>query len=254
MNHAQNFLGTEQSFLLRQTALMPYLQHLSRALFPSNASLLTLTEQLIIWNQQRISRSNNSKQDLSIEDVATLKKLIDTAIHRSTVQCSEVFSDQILFLVIGAIQIQAQTHSEKAWQLVKQSIQINIEAKQEKKVLQLSFCTTALIISLSAMINFNAQVHPIHHAPTNFAIEESISDADPVTISMLELAYKKMKSGTCQLPQAAMLPEDQRNAYLKFINKGVIEVQQVESLRKALGYVSCLYPQELMRPIIPSKN
>jgi hypothetical protein len=65
-------------------------------------------------------------------------------------------------------------------------------------------------------------------------------------MSMLVLAYNKMKSGTCQLPQAAMLPPEQRQAFLMFINKGVIEVKNVENLRLALGYVNCLYPQELM--------
>jgi hypothetical protein len=65
-------------------------------------------------------------------------------------------------------------------------------------------------------------------------------------MSTLLLAYNKMKSGTCQLPQAAMLPPEQRQAFLRFVNNGVIEVQHVENLRMALGYVNCLYPQELM--------
>jgi len=80
-------------------------------------------------------------------------------------------------------------------------------------------------------------------------VEVSASTADPVTISMLQLAYDKMKSGTCQLPQAAMLPERQRQAFLAFVNQGTIDVNNVENLRQAFGYVSCLYPQELMRPL-----
>jgi len=81
-------------------------------------------------------------------------------------------------------------------------------------------------------------------------LEAAQSDADPVTMSMLLLAYQKMQSGTCQLPQAAMLPEEQRHAFLLFVNKGIVEVQNVDNLRLALGYVNCLYPQELMRPMI----
>lgn len=80
-------------------------------------------------------------------------------------------------------------------------------------------------------------------------ISETVkSDADPVTMSMLKLTYQKMQSGTCQLPQAAMLPPEQRHAFLLFINKGVVEVQNVENLRLAINYVTCLYPQELMHP------
>jgi hypothetical protein len=73
-----------------------------------------------------------------------------------------------------------------------------------------------------------------------------------VTISMLQLAYQKMQSGTCQLPQAAMLPIEQRTAFLMFVNKGSIDVNHVEDLRLALGYVNCLYPQQLMRPQLPN--
>jgi hypothetical protein len=71
---------------------------------------------------------------------------------------------------------------------------------------------------------------------------------------MLLLAYNKMKSGTCQLPQAAMLPPEQRQAFLMFVNKGIVEVQHVENLRLALGYVNCLYPQELMHPVVSAGN
>ena len=80
------------------------------------------------------------------------------------------------------------------------------------------------------------------------------SGTDPVTMSTLLLAYNKMKSGTCQLPQAAMLPPEQRQAFLMFVNKGIVEVQHVENLRLALGYVNCLYPQELMHPVVSTGN
>jgi hypothetical protein len=96
-----------------------------------------------------------------------------------------------------------------------------------------------------------------HHAEDTsqiLATETVAGETDPVSMSMLLLAYNKMKSGTCQLPQAAMLPPEQRQAFLMFVNKGVVEVQHVENLRLALGYVNCLYPQELMHPVVSAGN
>ena len=63
-----------------------------------------------------------------------------------------------------------------------------------------------------------------------------------------------MKSGTCQLPQAAMLAPEQREAFLMFVNHGTVDVQHVENLRLALAYVNCLYPQELMHPMQSTGN
>ena len=45
-----------------------------------------------------------------------------------------------------------------------------------------------------------------------------------------------------------MLPSEQRLAFLTFVNTGTIDIQHVQDLRQALGYVNCLYPQELMHP------
>lgn len=221
--------------------------------FPTNAPLLKLTAELNDWNARRVSKNhlNDQAPDLSVGDIESIKQTINEAIKRSSTKNSEVFSDQILFLVIGAIQIQAQTDSDKAWQLVNLSIKNTVESTNEKKIYQLSIFLTALIICICSMWISNLKVQEMKNIDSNYSVEKAITGTDPVTISMLELAYNKMKSGTCQLPQAAMLPVEQRNAYLSFINKGVIEVHHVESLRQALGYVNCLYPQELMHPQLP---
>ena len=214
----------------------------------SNSHLLGLSSQLNLWNIERISKRNvdGHAQDLTLDDLYLLKEMINLAIRKSSVKYPEVISDQLLFLTVGAIQIQSQTSSDRAWILVKQSIQSYLNSQKVKRLFLLGLVTTICVLCLGATEMAN---YKIHHAENPLQINQIESVAgitDPYTISMLVLAYNKMKAGTCQLPQAAMLPAEQRQAFLMFINKGVIEVKNVENLRLALGYVNCLYPQELM--------
>ena len=222
----------------------------------SNARLLALSSQLSHWNIERIARktANGQSQELAIEDVNLLKEMIHTAINNTSVKCPEVISDQILFLVIGAVQVQFQTGSDKAWKLVNQSIQSFLNSQKEKRTFLFGLVTTVFVICLSAMAISNTQIRHINNTSSNSPIASTEGTTDPVTMSTLLLAYNKMKSGTCQLPQAAMLPPEQRQAFLLFVNNGTIEVQHVENLRLALGYVNCLYPQELMHPIASTGN
>lgn len=257
MSNAYSYLAKSETLtsMSRQDIKQSF-QSIFDYVFPTNIPLLKLTAQLSDWNARRVSKThvNDQAPDLSVDDIESIKQSIDEAIKRSSTKCSDVFSDQILFLVIGAIQIQAQTGSDKAWQLVNLSIKNTVESKNEKKIYQISIFLTALFICICSMWISNSKVQEMQNNDFNYSVEKAITGTDPVTISMLELAYNKMKNGTCQLPQAAMLPVEQRNAYLNFINKGVIEVQHVENLRQALGYVNCLYPQELMHPQLPDIN
>jgi hypothetical protein len=223
----------------------------------SNAYLLGLASQLNQWNIERISikHAQGQSQNLSVEDVRLLKEIIHSAINKATVKCPEVFLDQMLFLAVGAIQVQSQTGSDRAWKLVNHSIQNHLHSQKEGRMMLAGILTTAFVVCFSAMTMTHSQMktNSIRAQAVSQQLHSSHTElttgvADPVTISTLQLAYQKMKSGTCQLPQAAMLQPEQRQAFLLFVNKGVIEVQHVENLRLALGYVNCLYPQELMHP------
>lgn len=246
--------GNIKLWLANALSLLDIVRHVSALRFGSSTRLLGLSSHLCNWNIERVAkkRANGQSQELSIEDVHALKVIIHAATDKTAFKCNEVFLDQMLFLAIGAIQVQSQTGSDKAWSLVNQSIKDFVSTQKEKRMISLGLVATALIVCLSAMslMNVKVQTHHSELAGTPFEVE-AVTDADPVTISTLLLAYNKMKSGTCQLPQAAMLPPEQRQAYLLFVNKGTIEVQHVENLRLALGYVTCLYPQELMHPPAP---
>jgi hypothetical protein len=225
---------------------------------PSNAALIMLCGQLKRWNTERVTQKTVRQQphDLTLEDVNAIRAMIQTALSKVALKHPEIMADQLLFLTVGAIQIQAQTGADKAWGLVNQSIQNYLSTHKEKRMFSLGLFSMAMLVCVSmTMMNITkmntAKLHKNNQdVMQSSPLEAEQSDADPVTLSMLQLAYEKMKGGTCQLPQAAMLPQEQRHAFLLFVNKGIVEVQNVENLRLALGYVNCLYPQELMRPMI----
>lgn len=207
------------------------------------ARLLGLSQQLNNWNIARISgKSRTTTQDLSIEDVHLLKEIIHAEIKRTSVKQAEVVSDQILFLVIGAIQIQSQNHSAQAWKLVDQSIQNFL--KPQRPVFLYALASSILMIAIVTTIALRGP--RLQQGIHNNSILETAEVSDPVSMGLLLNIYNKMKDGTCQLPQAAMLPIDQRQAFLSFINEGNVDVRNVANLKLALTYVNCLYPQDLM--------
>ena len=262
MNQTHSF-QTESLRLLNIGYLgsLGFLKNLASYKRTSNAHLLRLSSQLSRWNLERISNKNSNGQalDLTLDDVNALKELIQVAINKASVKYPETIYDQLLFLTIGAIQVQSQTGSDKAWALVNQSIQSFLSAQKNKRLFSFGLLTAAILICLSLT---TVPIPKTHHmedtsqilSTETVATKVVASGTDPVTMSTLLLAYNKMKSGTCQLPQAAMLPPEQRQAFLMFVNKGIVEVQHVENLRLALGYVNCLYPQELMHPVVSTGN
>lgn len=210
----------------------------------ANARLYELSHQIHQWNIARLLSS--SKQALTIEDIHDLKELIQNCISKADLKQPDVIADQLLFLAIGAIQIEAQNGSDQAWQLVNRAIH-NI-AKPKKTTPTFMHYVGATLFAICILTTIATQTKT-HTAPPVTPFTMPVSNTpDPVTISMLNLTYHKMKAGTCQLPQAAMLPPEQRHAFLLFVNTGTVDVLHVEDLRLALGYVNCLYPQELMHP------
>jgi len=210
-----------------------------------HAPFYRLHDELLGWNMRRIQQTGASA--LNVQDISTIRQMLETAQQRSSVALSPSLLDQWFFLAVGAIQVQAQTGSSKSWQLFDQSVHSQLASPGGYR--SLSF---GLLVSLCVMWMAFAPVKQKTLQPELTPLESPVSQpvgtADPVTLSLLNLAYQKMQNGSCQLPQAAMLPEVQRRAFILFVTEGRVDTDQVEPLRQALGYVSCLYPQDLMRP------
>lgn len=205
-----------------------------------HAPLYQLPQQLMAWNAQRRKHGDMA---LSVQDLEAIRQMIRHAGAQSSAALQATLLDQWFFLAVGAIRVQSQTGSRTAWTLLEQSVHTQLASPAPQRLLSLGMLVTACICWMSSVQPYHAPAYS-----STSPLEEVTATADPVTLSLLQLAYSKMKSGTCQLPQAAMLPEPQREAFMLFVTQGTVDVEHVERLREALGYVNCLYPQELMRP------
>lgn len=215
--------------------------------------LKNLGRTLSIWNKSRPSKANSDKEaDLSIDDIRGLRQLINTEIGRLKLNNAEIVADQILFLVIGAIRLQLQNNSEKPWELVNTSIAsfLRPEKSYNPLLVGISAISIAMVFAIS-LVTLNTQNHP---APSDlFQADVSgaavISEAGVNSVSNLVAIYQKMQEGQCQLPQAAMLQAEEREAFISFVNRGHVDIDSANSLKKSLQYVNCLYPQKLMGPL-----
>lgn len=224
----------------------------------SKIRLLGLSRELSYWNKARYAYSNDAAKALSIDDVILLKEIIQAEMTNTSVKHPEVVSDQILFLILGAIQIQGRNHSENAWNIVNKSIKNFLAPPKKNKNAFLLSSLVAITLAVFFYTSIVTKTRTIDDADqilveTPFESPSYVSSTravDPLTISALMHVYTKMKDGTCQFPQAAMLPANQREAFLSFVNEGIIDMNNVKNLKLALGYVTCLYPQELMHSSI----
>lgn len=210
-----------------------------------HAPFYMLRQQLMRWNTQRMQQLGTTAA-LSAQDIASIRQMMEQAQQGSIAALSPALLDQWFFLAIGAIQVQSQTGKDKAWHLFDQSVHSQFSGGTFTRALSFGVLVTLCTVWMTA-------VAPLHKTTQTALsplqeVEDMGGTADPVTLSLLNLAYQKMQNGSCQLPQAAMLPEAQRRAFMMFVTEGKVDVDHVEYLRQALGYVSCLYPQELMRP------
>jgi hypothetical protein len=214
------------------------------------ARLLALSSLLSDWNKQRQNGivAGTEIKELSIDDVNILKEIIHSEVEITLGKNPDVISDQILFLFIGAIQMQTQAHSDDAWNLVHQSIQSFLSLEKKSSVLWLAASSILVVVAISGFLLFKPKPNDVVMvtALNNSSESATIGLAGPATLSVLLTIYNTMKDGSCQLPQVAMLPIEQREAYLAFINDGTVDVSNVENLKLALAHVHCLYPQKLM--------
>ena len=210
-----------------------------------HAPFYMLRQQLVRWNTQRIQQFGTTAT-LNTQDIASIRQMMEQAQQHSPASLSPALLDQWFFLAIGAVQVQSQTGTDKAWHVFDQSVHSQLADHSFNRSLSfgilVSLCVVWMMAVTPAHKTAQMALSPLQET------QEMAGTADPVTLSLLNLAYQKMQDGSCQLPQSAMLPAAQRQAFMMFVTEGKVDVDHVEYLRQALGYVNCLYPQELMRP------
>lgn len=204
-----------------------------------HARLRGLTQLLSDWNRQREART-----DLTQQQVEVLQQLIHGETRKLKRDDADVLAEQILFLLIGALRRDPQQQSSQMWQMVNQGIDAFVQPQQN--VMQNS--NFIFLLAIVLMLGLATSHLVLHKTPEAKLYPDEISQSESrrATINSLVMLHEEMRKGFCQIPQAAMLENTQRESFIRFINQGQINIESADDLKKALSFVSCLYPQKLM--------
>lgn len=215
------------------------------------ARLIKLSSAIEQWCQNRLDNINAGKavEEFSIANVQALRKLIESEITLIKVDDANVVTDQILFLMVGAIKVQAQNNTKTTWPLVNQTIKSLIAPRVKyNNTVYFSLVSFVIIIGFVITIfsinNRNTSTTPL--SSIEMSQEMPINKVGSEMVDSLINVYSQMQSGNCQLPQALLLQPQDREAFIAFVTEGKVNINTAESLKKSLSYADCEYPQKLM--------
>lgn len=222
------------------------------------ARLLKLSVSIEAWSQDRMANKAEAVKELSIEDVQILRQLIDNEVASINTDDPSIVTDQILFLIIGAVKVQAQSHASTTWPLVNQTIKALVSPpKKQNSFTAFSLAGLVLIAGFAfTLLSINNQKVPMTALnPIEAAQQIPINQVGSQTVDNLINVYHKMQNGECQLPQALVLQPKDREAFIAFVTEGKVTINTAGSLKKSLQYADCNYPQKLMKnPLNLSKE
>lgn len=208
--------------------------------------LLKLSASIEAWSQEKASSNTEVIKELSMRDVQALRQLIENEVASISTDDPNIVTDQILFLIIGAVKVQAQSSSSTTWPLVNQTITELVSPRAKlNNLIYLALLGFFLMVAAVFLINSNRTPAP-SLSPIEMAQEVPINQAGSETVGNLIRVYHNMQNGECQLPQALLLQPKDREAFIAFVTEGKVTINTAESLKKSLAYADCKYPQKLM--------
>ena len=197
--------------------------------------------------------------DIDSEDIGALRILIADEVKKLKYLNTTEVTEQIFFLIIGALKLDAKQGSfSDPWYLANQGIKtLVIKNKKNNGYKYTFFCL--IFITVGTLLWF---INSKYHTNDGFANPSAAytNDLEPLPKLVLNpyipshfySLKAQMDKTTCQFPQAAMLPAEQRAAFLNFINTGKIALEELSNLQKALSRVNCDYTPLVSR--IPRVN
>ena len=216
------------------------------------ARLLKLSSAIEKWSQDRGANHAEVVNEFSIKDVQALRRLIENEVasisRNAAASDANVVTDQILFLIIGAVKVQTQSSSSTTWPLVNQTIKELVSPRKKQNSLMLALTSVVLLAGFAfTLFSINNKQTPTTDLnPIETVQDMSINQVGSQTVDNLIAVYKKMQSGECQLPQALVLQPKDREAFIAFVTEGKVNINTADSLKKSLEYADCKYPQKLM--------
>jgi hypothetical protein len=197
-------------------------------------------------DKQKIMREIAIQMDF--HDIDLLRKLIDEQVIKLKSKNSTDLTDQILFIIIGALKFEIKREAfSKHWELAELSLHSVLTVSNKSKInLFYAILFSSFVILIGAIFYIN------HHQPLlgptkkvdlegNYYLDSTEPIPSPYVPAHFYSLRKEMGKSVCLIPQAATLPSEQRAAFLKFVNTGEIELDQLTNLQAALSLVHCEY-------------
>lgn len=210
----------------------------------TSARLRALVTVLAEWAEMETTRDASfSMPDIAAEDIDALRSVIHQQLSRGRYTNITVLTDQILFIVLGALKARRHSPVAKTWELTMLSIESLLNhAYQPWIPPYMRNAYVALLSSLLLCGGYGFVTHanrPVSAEPANFA--KPIFAQSPYIPTHVHSFRKIMLHANCEYPQAAMLPIEQRVAFLDFLRNGEFALADLKNLETALSRVDCFY-------------
>lgn len=181
------------------------------------------------------------------KDLDYLKRLITPEVKKAGIPHHALVAEQILMVLIGTLQMEARNEKSVSWNVATSAIKALLQNSQRSLILRYAMPMVGIMmLGVGGLIGYQLfliptiplkeiQMEPLAIAPENAQIPS------PYVPSHFYTIRRDMEEMKCQFPQAMMLPEAQRSAFLGFINTGEIALSELTNLQMALSKVNCAY-------------
>lgn len=194
--------------------------------------------------------SMESIEYIDATDLEILRGLITSEISKIGAKHPDVVAEQVAMVIIGTLRMQVRNEGNVSWDIANNAIDALLAGSRRPTFKKYYLAVIAAAVGL---VSYQFFLLP-EIATKGIEIDKlAISPIDPSIPSPYVPSHfysmrENMEKMKCQFPQAMMLPEDQRSAFLTFIQSGEIALNELTQLQLALAKVHCTYPALTMPP------
>lgn len=163
----------------------------------------------------------------------------------------QAVAEQLQLLLMGALHAELRAPGLGAMRQARQAAVLLLQAATpvQKPLRQAAAWGAALAVLLMLPLLQHAEA-PRPPAQTVAAAHTlAVRDVSPLQLAALDQVRERQRRGTCQYPQALMLPAEHRALFLEGVVGGAVKastVEQVETLLQLSQKVECLYTPAAM--------
>lgn len=189
-----------------------------------------------------------SVDGIQAHDLELLRQLITPEVNKAGVPHQELITEQILMVLVGTLQMEARNDTSVSWTIAENAIEALLQNSKRSLFLRYATPAMACLVLMGVTVLGYQLLFPPKIVRKEIPVDPlAITSLDPQVPSPYVPSHfytmrQDMAKLKCQYPQAAMLPEAQRSAFMQFISTGEIAITDLTNLQLALSKVHCTYP------------